>query len=379
MIAAPRTSPSISASDWNRFERIGAWVVLIGVFTTLFGLSWDVQWHSDVGPDTFWTVPHLFVYSGAALTGFAALTVVLLCTMLARNTSRPSGWMSVFGYFYAPVGFVVAGFGAFGFLSFGVFDQWWHTIFGFDVTISSPPHLGLIFSDILSMVGCALIFARGRMIRGWSWGAIGLAASTAFAVAFSLPFLVAVFSDFDWIIPLITLQAVLIPLGMLFVVSVTRNPWMALVTALGLIAFRWMSELFFPAMTLGYAESLGLALRDGSRNNPELPQLIPIFTPLAGLLAAGILAFWKARGGRAILGVLLAGFVATVALYLDSRMIPLKGVINFLIVGGMAIVGAACAWTGWQLGVIARHISPEPEVQPLEEQHSERKLEGARA
>ena len=374
MIAASRTSPSISTSDWNRFERIGAWVVLIGVFTTLFGLSWDVQWHSDVGPDTFWTVPHLFVYSGAALTGFAALTIVLLCTALARNTSRPpAGWMSVFGYFYAPVGFVVAGFGAFGFLSFGVFDQWWHTIFGFDVTISSPPHLGLIFSDILSMVGCALIFARGREIRGWNGRAVGLAVATAFAVAFSLPFLIAVFSDFGWIIPLITLQAILIPLAMLFVVSVTRNPWMALVTAVALIAFRWMSELLFPAMTLGYAESLGLALRDGSRNNPELPQLIPIFTPVAGLLASAILAFWKARGGRVILGVLLAGFVATITLYLDSRMLPLQG-INLLIVGAMALVGAGCGWIGWQLGVIARHISPES--QRLEEGN---RLEGVRA
>jgi hypothetical protein len=347
----------LSTLEWRGFERVGAWLVLIGVFTTLFGLSWDVQWHSDVGPDSFWTLPHLFVYSGAAITGFAALTVVLLCTMTAQREADP-GWISILGgRFRAPLGFIVAGFGAFGFLSFGVFDQWWHTIFGFDVTISSPPHLGLILSDILSTVGCALIFVQGKRVQP-----VGLALAAAFSIAFSLPFLIAVLSDFQLIVPLLGLQALLIPLGMLFVASATRNPWTMLVMTVALVAFRFLAELVFPAMTLWYADTLGWSLRDGVENRPELPMLIPLLSPLAGLLSSALLAFWKAKSWRVIPGVLLAGFVAAPALYLDSRMLPMQGQ-GILLLIPVAVVGALAGWLGWQLGVVVRHATPEPEVQ----------------
>jgi hypothetical protein len=316
MTAIRNPRPQLSSLEWQRFERIGAWLVLLGVFTTLFGLSWDVDWHSKVGPDTFWTLPHIFVYSGAALTGFAALTVVLIATF----SPRQAGWISILGgRFHAPLGFIVAGFGAFGFLSFGLFDQWWHTIFGFDVSISSPPHLGLILSDILSMVGCALIFARGQRTH-----TLGVSVASALAVAFTLPFVIAIFNDFGFEIPLLGLQAVLIPLAMLFVVSSSRYPIAALLMALALVGFRWLTELVFPGMTTAYADSLGFALRDGSNSSPELPVLIPVLSLVAGLLVSGLLSLWRAYQLPIVWGVLLAGLIAAPTLYLDSSLIPMR-------------------------------------------------------
>lgn len=345
------TATPISSLEWQRFERIGAWSVLLGVFITLFGLSWDVQWHTEVGPDTFWTLPHIFVYAGAALTGAAALTVVLLCTMLSRQTKQ-AGWIPVFGFFYAPIGFIIAGFGAFGFLLFGLFDQWWHTIFGFDVSISSPPHLGLILSDVLSMVGCALIFVRGRKTQ-----TIGISIATGLAIAFSLPFMIAIFSDFNLTIPLLGFQALLIPLGMLFVVSSTRQPWAALLMAVVLVGFRYLCELIYPSITLAYAESLGWSLRDGASNRPELPMLIPVLSLVAGVLVSGIMAFWKARGLPMLGGLVLSGGLAAPVLYLDSSLIPISE--NALFLLPVAVVGALSAWLGWQLGVVARNANAE--------------------
>ena len=350
MTAIPNPRPLISSLEWQRFERIGAWLVLLGVFTTLFGLSWDVDWHDKVGPDTFWTLPHIFVYSGAALTGFAALTVVLLCTF----SPRQAGWISILGgRFHAPLGFIVAGFGAFGFLSFGLFDQWWHTIFGFDVSISSPPHLGLILSDILSMVGCALIFARGQRTH-----TVGVSVATGLAVAFTLPFVIAIFSDFGFEIPLLGLQAFLIPMAMLFVVSSSRQPIAALLMAVTLVAFRWLAELVFPSMTVAYADSLGFALRDGSSTSPALPVLIPVLSLAAGLTVSALLSFWKARQLPVIWGVLLAGLIAAPTLYLDSSLIPMQGGTEIILIP-VALAGAIGAWLGWQLGVVARQANPE--------------------
>jgi hypothetical protein len=348
------TTNNLSQLEWKRFERIGAWAVLLGVFTTLFGLSWDVSWHGNIGVDTFWTVPHLFVYSGAALTGAASLTVVLLCTIASKEV-RKAGWIPVFGYFYAPIGFIIAGFGAFGFLLFGLFDQWWHVIFGFDVLLGSPPHLGLILSDILSLFGCALIFVRGPKTQ-----TIGISLATAFALAFTIPFMLAIFSDFNLQIIGVMLPAVLIPIGMLFVISSTRQPYTALLVGLAMIAFRLFSEFIFPIITLAYANSLGLNLRDQANNSAGLPEFIPLFIPIAGLIIAIIMFLWKTNKLPLTTGLLLSGAVAAPILYLDSgRLSAAVQDMGIPIFIALAAVGAFSAWLGWQLGVVARNANNE--------------------
>src|SRR2546425_12244474 len=57
-----------------------------GVFLSWFGAAWDVSWHRVVGRDTFWSVPHLFLYGGGVLLGVAA--VIAPATAIAR---RPGG------------------------------------------------------------------------------------------------------------------------------------------------------------------------------------------------------------------------------------------------------------------------------------------------
>jgi hypothetical protein len=59
-------------------------LVTLGTVASLFGISWDIQWHVDVGPDTFYTLPHLMLYSGTAIAGITSLTVVLMTTARQR-------------------------------------------------------------------------------------------------------------------------------------------------------------------------------------------------------------------------------------------------------------------------------------------------------
>jgi lipid-A-disaccharide synthase-like uncharacterized protein len=355
MVQSQRLPAKLSVLEWKRFEQIGSWLVLLGVFATVFGLSWDVQWHSDVGPDTFWTLPHLFVYSGAALTGGACLAVVLLCTVVARSAKQPD-WIPILGgLFFAPVGFVVAGFGAFGFLSFGLFDQWWHVIFGFDVTLASPPHIGLILSDILSTVGCVLIFVRGRQVEGFR-----MVLATALSLAFTLPFMIATLFGLGFELPAIGMSALLLPLGLVFVVSSTRNPWAAFAMTLMLTGFRWLCMTVFPIITRAYADALGWSLRDGSSGVPEMPALIPVLAPVAGLVVSLILVAWKSKRWALIPGVVLAGLIAAPILYADSSLIPMKDS-GWLTLIPLALVGMMGAWLGWQLGVVTRHANRELE------------------
>ena len=66
----------------------GAYAVLLGAAISTVGISWDIEWHRDVGPDTFFTLPHLVLYCGSALAGIASLAMVLLSTSMQR-AGRP--------------------------------------------------------------------------------------------------------------------------------------------------------------------------------------------------------------------------------------------------------------------------------------------------
>src|ERR1700687_1056309 len=89
-----RPGPAIShgQSAWSLDAAaagpVGAWTISLGAAISPAGLSWDVEWHRDVGPDTFFTLPHLALYSGSALAGIASLVMVLLSTS-AQRAGRP--------------------------------------------------------------------------------------------------------------------------------------------------------------------------------------------------------------------------------------------------------------------------------------------------
>ncbi|MDQ3410594.1 MAG: hypothetical protein M3509_00595, partial [Chloroflexota bacterium] len=192
LVARPTRSPARSpVLAHDRFRVVASIPFLIGILLSFLGFAWDVQWHSDVGPDTFFTAPHLVLYAGIAIAGLTALTVVLVITFRYRGVTE--GTVSVLGgLFRGPAGYVIGGIGAAMFLAYGLLDQWWHGIYGFDVTLVSPPHVGLVLSVLISMVGCLCTFAaevRRAADQGRSWiaPAVGFAAATALLTAFVTP------------------------------------------------------------------------------------------------------------------------------------------------------------------------------------------------
>jgi hypothetical protein len=349
-------SAQLSPLEWRTYERVSAVVALVGIFSTFFGLSWDIQWHADVGPDTFWTVPHLFVYAGSALTGFACLTAVLISSLLARTSQRPD-WVRVLHYFYAPVGFVIGGFGAFGFLLFGFFDQWWHTVFGFDVALSSPPHVGLILSLVTSMVGAMLIFVQGRRVKP-----LEFSLALAINLGFTMPVLMMLFWELNLTFHFLVLPAVFIPLVMMLTVSVTRNVWWTFGVMLAFGAFRQLYWVIIPWLDQVYADSLGLALRDTSRGFPFIPFFMPMLAPVVGFLGALGLWFWKARGWNANVGVMLVSALVTPVVFLDGNLIKLNE--SPVLILAVFALAAFSGWLGWQLGVVARHANKQLDASP---------------
>ena len=95
-------------------RRVGAWLTLCFFMCGELGLAWDIQWHSLIGRDRFWTPPHILIYFGVGGAGLTALVVVLIETLRYRRGVAgvdDSSTVHLFRIFHAPLGFIMKGCG----------------------------------------------------------------------------------------------------------------------------------------------------------------------------------------------------------------------------------------------------------------------------
>ena len=113
-------------------------VSLASLFTVI-GILWDISWHKSIGRDKFLSPPHILVYLGAIFAGlFSGIQV--LDNTFRSDTARKDGLVKVWGIFYSSLGALFCIWGAIAMLTSAPFDDWWHSAYGLDVTILSPPH-----------------------------------------------------------------------------------------------------------------------------------------------------------------------------------------------------------------------------------------------
>jgi hypothetical protein len=274
--------------------------VLAGTLMSLIGTSWDIQWHVDVGPDTFFTLPHLVLYSGSAVAGIASLVMVLRATF-AQRAGHPAdpavggGPVRVLGgTFTAPLGYLVAGTGGALFLLYGLLDLWWHSLYGFDAVLNSPPHVALFISISLTMVGCVIVFSAARAER---WGRVGLVLTIPVLMTFA-PMTVNAFNGLR--LPVDPKFAGSVFFAVCFVlvgVFTLRRGRVALSIAVALGVLQLFLWWFAPWATEHYADSVGLPLRDNLLDLfPQLASGIPMFMLAAALVMEALLGLGRRRG-----------------------------------------------------------------------------------
>ncbi|MDP9310035.1 MAG: hypothetical protein M3R24_03890 [Chloroflexota bacterium] len=135
---------------------VAGWPLLVGLsllaLVGALGNAWDLYWHIVIGRDTFWIPPHAMMYSAVALSGLAAAVVVVGDT--ARGAA--DGEVTTILGLRAPLGIFVLGAGALQMVVSAPFDDWWHRVYGVDVTVWSPPHL-VGFSGAITMLSGLII------------------------------------------------------------------------------------------------------------------------------------------------------------------------------------------------------------------------------
>ncbi|BCJ51461.1 hypothetical protein Asp14428_29360 [Actinoplanes sp. NBRC 14428] len=349
---------------------LGAAAVLLGTGTSLAGIVWDVQWHVDVGPDTFFTLSHLMLYSGSAIAGLAALAMVLRATFAQRagRTADPAeGGRTVRVLkFDAPLGYLIAGAGAAMFLLYGLMDLWWHTVYGFDADLGSPPHVALFSSITVTMVGSVIVFGYARDRR---WGRIGLVVSLPILMTFSplmLNALAELPAPFD--IEIVS-AAFFCTLSMLLAAGITGRPAYAIRVAAVLGAMQLALWFFAPWASHSYASMVNLPLRDGLGDAPpELPSATPMFLLVAAAVGAGVLAYGRRAGMSMRLLPQLAGAVGglVLAFSLDLQ-VPLVGngplaAPGTLVADALAglLFGALAGFLAWRFAGLLRGESRKP-------------------
>ncbi|WP_326956215.1 hypothetical protein [Amycolatopsis sp. NBC_01286] len=360
-----------SVAKQARTGLLPANVVLGGSLLSLVGLTWDIQWHSDVGPDTFFTLPHLFLYAGSAVVGLASLAVVLLTTA-ARRAGRPvdprvgGRVVNVFGRtFAAPIGYLVSGVGAATFLVYGLWDQWWHGLYGFDAVIDSPPHIGLLLSITVSLIGTTAVFAAAREHR---WGRVGTLASLTVLLTFG-PVLALGLQQ----VPDDYADAVSIGCSMMAVLLVAvgagflRRPGGALGTAAMVAVVQAVFWWFSPWAAQSYADLVGLPMRDAISGVPEMPALTPMaLLPVAALMELGYL-LGRRRGwpvGRVSVVVggvagLLIGLslpLQRAMLYTGAHVPPVWYLTTTAVLS--AALGLLGGFAGWRFGGMLCLLAP---------------------
>jgi hypothetical protein len=149
------------ASRWTGFPPWAALpteILMISLVTALFGMYWDISLHIDDGRDAgpLANPAHYFILAGL-FGAFAA--GVLACALPVGRPSRAS--VKLGKDWYAPVGGVIlVATSAFSLAGFPL-DDFWHRIFGQDVTLWGPTHLMLIGGAGLGLIAHATLLVEG--------------------------------------------------------------------------------------------------------------------------------------------------------------------------------------------------------------------------
>jgi hypothetical protein len=191
------TDASVADERESRLRVMAGAAIAFMLFVAGFGLAWDIRWHIVVGRDTFFTPPHLLLYTGIAVAGLVCLGMVLAETWRYRQGSPAvtSHTTTPFlGLFHAPVGFVVAGFGLLTLLLAAPLDNYWHELYGIDVALWTPFHMMGMIGGFIAGLGTVHIFAseaaRARRRGRWRVRFMGFT-GTEWAVLFTISMLVA--------------------------------------------------------------------------------------------------------------------------------------------------------------------------------------------
>ena len=263
------------------------WLSVFGVTCAVIGVQWDISWHRSIGRDTFWTPAHLAIQLCGVIAGITC-GYLILKTTVSQSPLRDSS-VSVFG-FRGPLGAFICAWGGFTMITSAPFDDWWHSAYGLDVKILSPPHM-VLAAGIVGVELGALVQIAAAMNRAVGKASDNLRTLFHYVASMVLMTLMVVVMELTSSVFLHTAisyrtMGLIVPLTMAFAWRTSGSRWSATILAgfytLFMLGLLWILPLF-PA-----EPRLGPVMH-------EVKQFIPAGFPLLLLVPAFVLDLLRPR------------------------------------------------------------------------------------
>lgn len=296
---ATSQTPSLYAVLWLRLAC--GLTTLLGALISYFALSWDIQWHTFVGRDRTLTPPHILLLSGIVVCGIGALVAVIVETQWVKNNQALKQYSTAFANrFAAPLGIYISGYAALNMAVAFPVDQYWHTLYGIDVTVWAPFHimaisglgfmaLGAVFTLVSVAKMATSLHANQEKRAAYSGAVVAMATSLA-----TLSVLTAEGIDPDKFIQLGFTSIDLFPvlqgllLGALLVATAYALPWRwAATSVVGVVMlFMGINQLVVPPALTWLMQVEQLTFRAIHRSTPPSLAALTFIWPVLMLISA---------------------------------------------------------------------------------------------
>jgi len=252
------------------------WFGALAVTSASIGGAWDVSWHRSIGRDTFWTPAHLAIQACGVMAAIICGYLMLVNTF-GRSAEQKAASVNVLG-FRAPLGAFIAAWGGIAMITSAPFDNWWHSAYGLDVKIVSPPHTLLILGmravsiGILFLILAAMNRAAGDTTRSGEQAFKTLQRLFLYVGGIIVTGQMFFLIEYTWDVQLHSAiayisMAIALPLVFAMLSQASRYKWAATSTAAVYMIFAIAEILIFPLF-------------------PAQPKLGPVFNPITHLVPA---------------------------------------------------------------------------------------------
>jgi hypothetical protein len=135
-------APSLSRT---KLMQISSFLAICGTMIVLLGGIWDSASHELKIPETFWTIQHATIYSGASLIACSAVVAILVINHCEDKSMKKGIILILLGAVLQLVG--------------GYADYNFHEIYGIDGLVT-PSHLTVETGLLLSAIGGFITLSR---------------------------------------------------------------------------------------------------------------------------------------------------------------------------------------------------------------------------
>ncbi|MCI0156519.1 hypothetical protein KNO15_07395 [Leifsonia shinshuensis] len=287
--------------------RPSGWIIVGASGLGLASAYWDDSWHSTLGRDSPLIPPHLLLYASIATVG---VSLGLWALRVLRDTRSLRTLVRAPGYILAAASAAATAIAA-------PADAFWHSTFGRDAVLWSPPHLLSVIATTV-LLGSTLVSVSDR-----PWRQLQIGLSTVMLAAAQI-----LVMEYDTNVPQFS-ETLYLPVALLSLLAtgwvIIRTTGFQFTLTTAIVAY----IVFRAALTIGLTEAgwlapdlplalLGLAAVDFLQKLPRLRWLVAasVVAMLASILSAvglssvqigSILPWTMAVLGAALLAVFVVG------------------------------------------------------------------------